>query len=129
MAARMNRHLVPVVQEQTEEDKRVGDALDTLRPEFVTCRDLGHVWEPFTARWFARDRFYVQTLKCPRCGTERTRELNEYGHPNGQHYTYQEGYQMPKGTGYLTSTDRDKLRLRSVLAVLPGGRVTKGRRA
>jgi len=127
----MGARLQAVPEPEPQEPVR-NKALDALRPEFIACRDYGHVWQPFTAHWYARDRYYRQELKCPRCGTIRVRELTEYGHPVTQAYEYQDGYRLPSGFGYLTQAERDAVRLRSVLQVLQGTgpkRAASGRKA
>jgi hypothetical protein len=92
--------------------------LDHTDPDYLECRDYGHVWKSYGARWFDALRLYEQQLRCPRCGTVRIRQLSSTGRPLHGGYDYPEGYLMPKGTGRLTSGDRDGIRLRTLLRVL-----------
>lgn len=96
-------------------------ALDKLRDEFLLCRDIGHYWRPHTVRWFPKAGVYHQELKCSRCETIRVRELNARGQILSSHYHYQEGYQLPPGIGFLSSGDRDGIRVRSVRRMLSEG--------
>jgi len=84
---------------------------------FLQCRDFGHSWRPFTARWMPQDNCYESQLQCQRCKTVRTRFLSRRGEQLSGGYDYAEGY-LVKGMGRLTGTDRDSIRLASIQAVL-----------
>ena len=92
-------------------------AVKSMDLSFVQCRDFGHSWRPYTARWSAADNAYQSQLQCQRCKALRVRWLSRTGHQLGGQYDYPEGY-LVKGMGRLTGTDRDVIRLQSVLAVL-----------
>jgi len=94
-------------------------ALDAMPAAYIECRDYGHIWRSRDAYWVAKERVYVQQLECARCATIRVRELNAHGHILSSGYRYADGYQMPAGTGFLTSNARDGIRLRSVTAAMP----------
>jgi hypothetical protein len=85
--------------------------------EHVQCRDFGHSWRPFTARWLAKFNSYESQLICARCNTVRTRFLSRTGEQLSGGYDYAEGY-LVKGLGRLTGHDRDSIRLASIQAVL-----------
>lgn len=89
-----------------------------LRTDFLQCRDFGHSWRPHTARWDNEAHAYRTQLRCSRCRTIRVRWIGRTGQQLGASYDYADGY-MVKGVGRLTGTDRDALRLASVLRVLP----------
>jgi hypothetical protein len=97
-------------------------ALDALPATYLECRDWGHSWRPFTASYNAKERHYVQSLQCNRCGTVRDRLLGPRGQLLGNSYEYADGYLMPSGIGHLSSTDRDGIRLRSINHVIEDGR-------
>jgi hypothetical protein len=93
-------------------------AVKAMDLSYLQCRDFGHSWRPYTARWVPAENCYQSELQCQRCKSIRQRYLSRSGAQLGGHYDYPEGYLMPKGTGRLTGTDRDIIRLQSVLAVL-----------
>jgi hypothetical protein len=93
---------------------------DHLPETYLECRDLSHDPRPFTAKWFPKERVYVRVLKCSRCKTLRTQTLSETGHVLSSHYGYEQGYLAPPGTGRLTSDDRARIRLITVLKQLEG---------
>lgn len=93
------------------------DAIDKLSTEHVQCRDFGHSWRPRGAVWIPRDNCFKQTFACARCTTERYRYLNSRGSILSASYDYPEGYQMT-GHGFMTSSDRDRVRLASMKSFL-----------
>jgi hypothetical protein len=93
-------------------------ALEAMEPEFLSCRDFGHGWMPHNARYLPESKCYESQLRCSRCGTIRTRHLSMSGAQLSSAYDYTPGYQIA-GMGRLTGTDRDVIRLRSILALLP----------
>ena len=93
-------------------------AIHEMDLSYVQCRDFGHSWRPYTARWIPGDNAYRSELKCQRCTAIRVRYLSRTGSQVGGQYDYPDGY-LVKGMGRLTGTDRDIIRLQSVLAVLP----------
>lgn len=85
--------------------------------EHVQCRDFGHSWRPFSARWLPSYNYFEQILRCQRCTTTRTRHLGSRGQQLDSSYDYVEGYTV-KGMGRLSGTDRDVIRLASVRSIL-----------
>jgi hypothetical protein len=92
-------------------------AVQGLRPEFLQCRDYGHAWRKFTAKWLPSFNLYDVREKCMRCDTTRARSIGRHGERLGAQYEYPDGYQMT-GMGRLSGDDRDVIRLASVLHVL-----------
>lgn len=92
--------------------------VNSMRSDFLQCRDFGHAWRPFTARWVATERAYETQLRCSRCKTIRVRWIGQRGEQIESRYQYTDGYTI-KGMGRLTGSDRDLIRLASVLRVLP----------
>jgi hypothetical protein len=92
-------------------------AISHMELEFIQCRDFGHSWRPYSARWLPSDNCYESQLRCARCKAIRTRWLSRTGSQVGGGYDYADGY-LVKGIGRLTGTDRDKIRLASVLVLL-----------
>jgi len=84
---------------------------------FIQCRDFGHSWRPYSARWLPQDNAYRSELICQRCKTIRARWLSSTGAQLSGNYDYPEGY-LVQGLGRLTGSDRDVIRLQSVLSVL-----------
>lgn len=95
----------------------VEKAVTAMPVEHVQCRDFGHNWQPHNAVWLDRDQCYQVDLRCSRCTTVRTRLLNRRGAQLDSHYNYPDGYTIT-GIGRLTGTDRDQIRLKSVLSLI-----------
>jgi hypothetical protein len=92
-------------------------AVQSMKVEYVQCRDFGHSWRPYHAKWWPKENAYESQLRCARCSCVRTRWLSRTGSQIGGAYDYPAGYQM-KGLGRLSGTDRDVIRLQSILSVL-----------
>lgn len=95
----------------------VAENVARMALEHVQCRDFGHSWRPFSARWLAGSNCFVEILQCARCATERSRMLGARGQLLSNRYVYADGY-LVKGMGQLTGTDKDSLRLRSIQSIL-----------
>lgn len=93
------------------------NALEEMAPEFVKCRDYMHAWRDYTATHNRSERTYKVTMRCDRCMTLKHRLLNERGSMLDSWYDYPDGYVI-KGAGRLNVADRDKIRLRSLLAAM-----------
>jgi len=85
----------------------------------LQCRDFGHSWRPWSARWVESEKSYEQALRCQRCTSIRYRYLSARGSIIRSSYDYADGYVMPPGMGRLDGADRDHIRLTSVLRVMP----------
>lgn len=109
--ARAARALRPV-----SEQSPVQGWAEELPDSYLLCRDIGHSWRPFRA--FVQADGYRRTMRCQRCTTERHQDLSLRGHVLSSSYSYPEGYQAPKGTGYLAGEQRDGLRLESILRLV-----------
>lgn len=99
--------------------KELRSAINGMSDEDLLCRDFGHSWRPFTARYIPQRRQYAETLMCGRCRTERVRLIGPRGELLANRYVYAEGY-LVKGMGRLTGTDRDALRLAALQTLLDG---------
>src|SRR4051812_32302691 len=88
-----------------------------MNEDHLLCRDFGHSWRPYLARYIPQRKQYEERLKCQRCTTERVRLLSHTGSQLANHYVYPDGYTMT-GYGRLTGTDRDAVRLASLQTVL-----------
>jgi hypothetical protein len=97
---------------------KIGQWVQSLPQEFIECRDLGHIWQPFRAWWDSSEREYRRVLRCTRCDAERTQGLSSAGLVLSGHYSYADGYSKPEGTGYFDRTERAALRLESVLRIV-----------
>ena len=98
------------------EDPDLSHRIHQLPDAYLGCRDYGHNWRPSTARRL-RDSTYEAVVTCERCAARRVRLLSARGAVLSNHYEYPEQYLIP-GMGRLTGTDRDSLRLESVLRVM-----------
>lgn len=120
-ARRRDTPPAPVSQRgQDVHDRDVHKAIENMNLDFVQCRDFGHSWRPFSARWNSVENAYESQLQCSRCFTTRTRWLSTTGQQLQSSYDYAEGYTV-KGLGRLTGSDRDIVRLTSVLALVQNG--------
>jgi hypothetical protein len=88
-----------------------------LSADMLLCRDLGHAWKPYTAKWLPVDKCYESKLICSRCETFRFRWLSKTGQLLGTAYTYSDGY-LVVGMGRLATSDRDRIRSVSLQRML-----------
>jgi len=93
------------------------DAVAKMELAYVQCRDFGHSWRPYSARWLQAYNSYESQLQCQRCKTVRTRFLSATGSQLSGGYDYADGY-LVKGMGRLTGSDRDVIRLASITALV-----------
>lgn len=103
----------------------VDKVVSGMSTEFLQCRDFNHSWRPFTAEWVADERSFRVQLRCARCKAKRIRYIGQNGQLISSHYEYVDGY-LIKGLGRLTGTDRDYLRLQSVMRILPDDAMAEG---
>lgn len=111
---------IKAVKDLPVDEVTVEQAVEHMDPAHILCRDWGHPWEFYTARWDQAGKVYRQELKCARCHTVRERQMNDRGVVVSGHYSYPDGY-LVKGMGRLTGADRDRLRLASVLQFVKRG--------
>lgn len=90
-----------------------------LSEALLQCRELGHLWSPWTASWSNTEGCYHRTLRCDRCTTERSQTLSDKGTVLTNQYAYPEGY-LHAGMGRIAGDGRDMLRLESVLRSTQG---------
>jgi hypothetical protein len=88
----------------------------SLPDAYLSCRDYGHSWRAHAAGFNRKESYWTRVLRCIRCGTERVQYLSQTGAILRGNYLYPEGYQH-KGLGRLDGSDRDALRLESVVRV------------
>jgi len=98
--------------------KEVAAWSEDLPDSFIMCRDMGHTWRPFRARFNPEENGYDRVLRCGRCKTERTQTISMSGLILSGGYSYPEGYQAPKGTGRIDGNGRGALRLESTLRLI-----------
>lgn len=89
-----------------------------LPDSFIMCRDFGHTWRPFKARYNPEEQGYDRVLRCGRCRTERSQTISGAGLVLYGQYDYPDGYTAPAGTGRLDSEARGALRLESTLRLI-----------
>jgi hypothetical protein len=92
-------------------------ALSRMNDDHLLCRDFGHMWRPFQARYIPQRQHYEERLLCERCKTIRARLLTRTGAQLGNAYTYPDGYGLT-GYGRLSGTDRDAVRWASLQTVM-----------
>ena len=106
------------MEEDAADPAAVGRWAHQLVDEFLLCRDIGHLWRPFTARYDQQHNAYDRTLRCARCTTERRQSLSLSGEVLSGSYVYAEGYVAPAGQGRLSGNARGALRIESVLRLI-----------
>lgn len=84
----------------------------------LLCRELGHNWRPWVARFDQEHNSYERALRCTRCRTERWETIGLTGAKDGTHYVYPDGYTAPAGMGRIVGEGRDALRLESLTRAL-----------
>lgn len=89
-----------------------------LPDTFIMCRDMGHSWRPFRARFSADLNAYDRILRCGRCQTERAQVIGTDGSILSGGYTYPDGYLTPNGSGRINGNGRGALRLESTLRLI-----------
>jgi hypothetical protein len=95
------------------DEEEVGAFAADLPDTFLLCREIGHNWRPFFARWDVDENAYQRTLRCQRCKTQRHQWMSYSGSMLGNQYEYTEGYQH-KGLGRIVGEGRDRIRLESI---------------
>lgn len=81
------------------------------------CRELGHNWRAWVARFDSEHNAYERALKCTRCKAERWETIGLSGAKLGSHYKYPDNY-IHEGLGRIVGEGRDALRLESLTRAL-----------
>ena len=88
--------------------------------EYLACRELGHQWDGWTARYSPESKYVIErTLKCQRCEAEKDQQMSARDGCilwTGT-FRYPEGY-LFKGIGRLDTEMRGTVRLASVTHTL-----------
>ena len=78
--------------------------LQTLEPDYLLCRDMGHVWRHLNDGAPVREAgviTFTRFVSCMRCTTTRTETLHVFrtGHVEkvGVRYSYPDDYLLTKG--------------------------------
>lgn len=74
----------------------------------LLCRDLRHSWKPLNA--WKEGRGYVRVLRCSRCRSYRTQQLDSKGYVLTTRIRYSAGYVRKEG-GKLTGDEQALVRL------------------
>lgn len=95
-----------------------GEWVETLSPNFMMCRDFGHVWRSLTARYDEDHHSFIRAQRCQRCKTLRTQSIGSDGTMDKTQYAYQDGYRTPEGSGRWDKDQRAAVRLASTLKMI-----------
>jgi hypothetical protein len=79
------------------EDKKAKQALKQYDGEYLTCREVNHLWQ---SKGFDRrpgKAGIARVMWCPRCDTERHDVYNVLGEVMEQRYVYPHGYKVEDG--------------------------------
>lgn len=83
----------------------------------LQCREMGHNWRHWVARFDEQHNSYERALRCTRCRTERWESIGLSGAKLGIQYKYPDGY-TSNGIGRIVGEGRDALRLESLTRAL-----------
>jgi hypothetical protein len=108
------KRLIKKTPVQGAERHEVEDFAHGLSISHLHCRELGHNWRPWVARYDEEHSSYERALRCTRCRTERWESIGLSGTKLGSHYKYPDGYVAPAGLGRIVGEGRDALRLESL---------------
>lgn len=75
-----------------ESEVTAEDFAGGLSNAFLQCRELGHVWRPWTVDYNRQERSFFRQLRCSSCKTIRKQLLNHHGHVISNSYDYSDGY-------------------------------------
>jgi hypothetical protein len=115
--ARRSTTAAPVLPPGRHADFNVEAAIHDMPDNYIQCRDFNHSWRPFTASWDSKARCYETELRCTRCKTIKKRRMDSDGSILRSGYDYTDGY-LIKGMGRIIGSERDALRLESIMRVL-----------
>lgn len=100
--------------------RQVRAQIQDMEEAFVTCKAYGHNWNPLTVQKIGG--VYTQTLKCSRCTSECTQDINRRGQlMSSRRYNYVDGF-LFKGLGRVMGDARGVIRvtaLDNMLARMP----------
>jgi hypothetical protein len=111
------KSLSEAAQEGYADRESVEEFAAKLSVSFLQCRELGHIWKPWTARFDEEHNSFERALRCPRCKTERHETLSLRGAKLKNHYVYPDGY-TTDGLGRIVGEGRDALRVESITRTL-----------
>lgn len=93
---------------------KLEDFIGRMSAGFLDCRDMGHTWRPWGARWHGDAAGFERVLRCGRCKTERVQIVTRFGSVISNRYRYPEGYVTPKLDEEHPRITRDQFRLESI---------------
>jgi hypothetical protein len=85
-----------------------------LSARMLSCRELGHVWVPWSVEVVQERRRiggYLRTMKCKQCRAERRQVLDSGAHVVSNSYTYPDGY---LATNVERGVSRDVFRMEAI---------------
>ena len=118
--ARARKQSTPLISKTREgyaERDEVESFAAGLSISHLQCREMGHSWRAWVARWDAEHNSYERALRCTRCKTERWEHIGTSGSKLGIRYVYPDGY-TTEGIGRIVGEGRDALRLESLTRAL-----------
>lgn len=121
----IQRHTAPIGADKDD----VADFAASLSITYLECRELGHNWRKWVARYDEEHHSYERALRCTRCRTERWETIGLTGSKIGSHYKYPDGYQTVPGMGRIVGEGRDVLRLESMTRSLVAADHKQARKA
>lgn len=106
----------PKAVKATAEQPTVDEALASLTPAAMVCRDISHNWDPEDASHVPGG--YERTFECRTCTTKRTEVLNNWGEViKRKPYKYPDGYLL-KNIGRFSGAYKDRLRLANAMEMV-----------
>lgn len=127
MARNTRKRLIEKAAPLGADPEEVAGFAHGLSISHLHCREMGHNWRPWVARYDEEHNSYERALRCTRCRTERWEDIGLSGAKLGTRYVYPDGYTAPAGMGRIVGEGRDSLRLESVTRAITT--VDAGKRA
>ena len=94
--------------------KAAQEAAEHLKPQHLECREMGHIWRPWSVRWVPDHLTLERILRCTRCRSKKKQEVDRNGTLISRGgYEYADGYSLD--IGRIAGGAKDALRLVSIL--------------
>lgn len=100
---------------------RFAKDIESLSPEAVRCRAIGHRWTPYTAKTADPKLFkgFNVTLVCDnQCGTMKHFQLSFRGEYYPATYSYGDSYLLEKGNPPISKDDKGQFKLQVLTDVM-----------
>lgn len=94
---------------------------------WAECREGGHAMKTIRVGESEAEGAFERTKRCTRCHTKKHQIIDSNGYVIHSEYEYPDGYQLPKGTGFVDSEGRGAYRTASIHAQIEHQTLTEER--